>query len=581
MRRIARTGGRSGIAATTWALGAWATAIAATAEAKPLHEDAAPADLVVINAKVWTGDAHHPHAERFAVRGGVFVGVDDEVDVAAFTGPDTVVFDAGGRRILPGLIDTHVHLGGAAADFRYLDLRAATSKQDLLKRLADYARPLGPDDWVVGTRWSSELWPDQTPPGADEIDAATGGRKAVLIRMDGHSLLASRSALEYANITKDGPADPPGGTIGRLADGTPSGGVFEQAMGLVQRHVRLPAVDERELLLKAVREANRFGVTQVGAIEGPDTLRQLAELDREGKLTLRIAGTIRGAGDSLSAWEAALKWGAENASPSPMVRVVGFKGYMDGSLGSRTAWMMEPYLDNHMAPDKSPDNAGYPLAMAAEGTLADLIRLGAGMGLQPAVHAIGDQSNHVLLNWYESLTSEQRKALRPRIEHAQHLLPGDVARFGALGVVPSMQPYHKADDGRYAEQRIGPERIKSSYAFRQLLDSGALLAFGSDWPVVSVDPFLGIHAAVSARTLDDKVFAPEQSITVEEALTCYTRSAAACLLSESSTGMIRAGYAADFIVLDRDVLAAPAEQLRDIRVLRTFVAGRPVYERAE
>jgi len=542
-------------------------------------QQAEPPDLFVRNAKIWTADPQRPEASWMAVRAGVIVAIGGETDMMPVLDDETAVIDAEGRRLLPGLIDTHVHLAGAASDMRHLDLRPATSRAHLLNMLREYAERFDADAWVVGTRWTAESWPDQHPPTADEIDEAVGGRKAVLIRMDGHSLLASRSALEYAGITKDGPADPPGGAIGRFEDGTPTGQIYEQAQGLVQRHVTLPEVDHKKLLLRAVQEANRLGLTQVGAIESRSTIENLASLDRAGDLTLRVNATVSGGGDTVSRWQPVLEWATENRHLSDRVRTIGFKGYMDGTLGSRTAWMMEPYEDNHMAADKSADNVGFPLAMAATGELAELIRLGASMDLQPAVHAIGDRSNHELLNWYESLPDAKRRELRPRIEHAQHLLPEDVARFVELGVVASMQPYHKADDGRYAEQRLGPKRIKSSYAFRSLLDTGAMLAFGSDWPVVSANPFLGIHAAVSAQTLDGKTFVPEQSITVEEALIAYTSTAAKALHSEDTTGMLRPGYAADFTILDRDVLQIPVSEIPEIEVLRTVVGGGTVYER--
>jgi len=540
------------------------------------------ASLVVYNAKVWTGDADRPGADRFAVRDGRFVivgGPESAAEIEAITTEPTIVIDAGGRRVLPGLIDAHVHLEGAASDMRHLDLRGAASRRHLLDMLREYAAGFEPDAWVIGTRWSAESWPDQRPPTAAEIGEAVSGRKAVLVRMDGHSLLASAAALEYCNITRAGPPDPAGGAIGRSDDGEPTGALFEQAQALVMSRVSLPPADTSSLLRRALAQANEWGLTQVGAIESRATIEALAALDRDGELPLRVQATVRGAGDTLAAWEPTLAWAEASRTLSPRVRVIGFKGVMDGTLGSRTAWMTEPYLDNHLALDKSPDNAGFPLAMAGTGALAELVRAGAAKGLQPALHAIGDQSNHVALDWFESLDAEARARLRPRVEHAQHLLPDDIERFAGLSVVPSMQPYHKADDGRYAEQRLGPRRVQTSYAFRALFDSGALLAFGSDWPVVSGNPFLGIHAAVTAQTLDGEVFVPQQSISVVEALECYTVNAAKCLLNESETGSIRAGLRADFVVLDQDILAIPHEAIRDVEVIRTVVDGVTVFER--
>lgn len=557
---------------------AFVVAGASLSASGPQGSDVAPANLVVLNARIWTGDADQPAAQAFAVEDGRFIAVGDNAEVRAFIGESTTVIDAEGRRIVPGFIDTHVHLQNASIRLNQLVLRETKSREDMLAQVAAYAKSLDADEWVLGNSWSSESWPDQRPPSAEELDEASGGRPVVLVRMDGHSLIASASALRYANITKEGPADPPGGTIGRRADGTPTGAIFEQAMGIVTRHAQRREVDRVELMRRTLREVAKNGVTQVGALETPPFIEDvLVAMDERNELTVRVAATITGAGDELRDWRPWLDWAREHRAPSPHVRVLGFKGYMDGSLGSRTAWMHEPYEDNHLAEDKAADNAGYPLAMAGTGELGELIQVGATMDLQPAVHAIGDRANHVLMNWYAALEPAQRAAVRPRIEHAQHLIPGDVRRFAELGVIPSMQPLHKADDGRYAEQRLGPERVRTSYAFRDLLNSGAMLAFGSDWPVVSINPFLGMHAAIAGLTIEGEPFLPEQSITIEEALRCYTRHAAFALHAEDEIGQIREGWRADFVVLDRDILTVPTDELPATRVLRTVVDGRTVY----
>lgn len=542
-----------------------------------------PADMAVLNAKIWTGDPRRVRAreaasaEALAIRDGRLIAVGSNAEIQTMIGEETRTIDAEGRRVLPGLIDTHVHLANAADDFQHLYLREARTREHLLEMIRAHAETLDEDDWLIGVRWTAESWPDQQPPNADEIDEAAGGRRAVLMRMDGHMLIASRSALEYAEITKDGPPDPPGGRIGRADDGTPNGAIYEQAMRLVRSRIPSDGSDDmRERFRRALHEANRVGLTQVGAIEVRSTFEHvLVPMDQDGELTLRIAGTVRPTSDRRQHWIELLEWADDNRRPSERVRLVGFKGVMDGTLGSRTAWMMEPYLDD----PNDPENAGFPLALAGSGALHEYIILGASKNLQPAVHAIGERANHVLLDWFEDIPQWLREQIPPRIEHAQHLLPEDVHRFAELNVIASMQPLHKADDGRYAEQRIGMERLRNSYAFRSLINSGATLAFGSDWPVVSVNPFLGIHAAVTAKTLDGKVFLPEQSITVEQALGAYTRGAAICLMSEETTGMIRTGYAADFIIIDRDVLAIDPDEIAETQVLLTVMGGKVVYER--
>ncbi len=531
-------------------------------------------DLALVNARIWTGDPVKPNARVALIRDGVFVFIGDEAP-ADFEADRTI--DAHGQRVLPGLIDTHVHLSGAAEGLAILDLRGAESREALLDRVRTSAGELERDEWLIGRGWSAESWPDQRPPTAEEVDEAAGGRRALLTRMDGHSLIASRSALEYAGIDVDGPENPAGGKIERDGAGVPTGAIFEQAMSIL--YSRVPRRDEgtlRELVARAAHHANSLGVTQVGSIDPRGVVEGLfVDLDQSGELTLRCAVTVAGSVDHIDEWKPILEWASANPKLSGRVHIVGFKAYMDGSLGSRTAWQLAPYLDN----PSELENAGFPLAMAADGTLPKLIRLGASMGLQPAVHAIGDRANRMLLDWYEQeMSASERRKLRPRVEHAQHLSREDIARFAHLNVIPSMQPYHKADDGRYAERRLGSQRIKTSYAFRDLVDSGAQLAFGSDWPVVSVNPFLGIHAAVTARTLDDEIFVPSQSITVEEALRAYTSVAAYCLHSEDFTGRISPGYAADLIVLDRDILAIDPELIDETRVLTTIVGGDVVFE---
>lgn len=531
-------------------------------------------DLAVVNARIWTGDPAKPTARVALIRDGVFVFIGDETP-ADFEADRTI--DAHGQRVLPGLIDTHVHLSGAAEGLAILDLRGAESREALLDRVRTRAGELERDEWLIGRGWSAESWPDQRPPTAEEVDEAAGGRRALLTRMDGHSLIASRSALEYAGIDVDGPENPAGGKIQRDGARVPTGAIFEQAMSILYQ--RVPRRDEgtlRELVARAAYEANSLGVTQIGAIDSQGVVENIfVDLDESGELPLRCAVTVSGGMDHLEQWRPTLQWASANPKLSDRVRVIGFKAYMDGSLGSRTAWQLAPYLDN----PSELENAGFPLAMAADGTLPKLIRLGASMGLQPAVHAIGDRANRMLLDWYEEeMSASERRELRPRVEHVQHLTREDIARFAELDVIPSMQPYHKADDGRYAERRLGSERIRTSYAFRDLIDSGAQLAFGSDWPVVSVNPFLGIHAAVTARTLDGEIFVPSQSITVEESLRAYTSVAAYCLRSEDFTGRISPGYAADLIVLDRDILTIDPELIDETRVLTTIVGGDVVYE---
>ncbi|MGD9692444.1 MAG: amidohydrolase [Phycisphaerales bacterium] len=534
------------------------------------------AELVVVNANVWTGDAEHARAEALAVSGGRFVFVGDEAGARAYVGEGTRVVDAGGRRVVPGMVDAHTHPVNAGLQRRAVDLRGAKSRAELLGMVRAEAGRKKEGEWVLGAGWSSEGWEDARRPSAEELEEAGGGRPVLLRRMDGHMLVASVGALERAGITRDGPADPAGGKIGRREGGAPTGEVFDEAMGMVEGLVPdVSAEETRALVREALREANSYGVTALGAIETERGLEDvLGAMDRAGELTVRVRGTVWSDAGTVEEWREVLEWTRAHRVLSGNVRLIGFKGYMDGSLGSRTAWMFEPYLDD--AGDAH--NCGMALAMAGNGDLKTVIEMGARMGLQPAVHAIGDRANATLLNWYEGLGEATRLRVRARVEHAQHTRAEDVARFAGLHVVASVQPLHKADDGRYAERRIGAERCATSYAFREMLDSGAVVAFGSDWPVVSVSPWEGVWAAVSARTLDGKEFVKEQRVGVEEALRAYTSSAAWALHSEGEFGVIREGMGADFAVLDRDVLEVGAEEIRGTRAVLTVMEGRVVWE---
>jgi len=555
------------------------TAIAILGTTMTTSAQPAPtADLALLGANIWTNNPDQPAATALAVRDGVIIAVGTDEQIRAISTNDTNIINANGARVLPGLIDAHVHLRNAGETLGWIALRDAASKQELLHLVQTGSQDQAEDEWIKGRGWSAEGWDDQEPPTADELDSAAGGRPAILVRMDGHQLIASRRALELAGVDENTPA-PPGGKFGKLPNGKLSGEVYEEAQGLIWQAV--PASNEdrmtasRRALAVAAAECVRLGVTQIGAIEYPGAAKAMAALDRDGQFPIRAGVTIHISDDTIEEWRPVLEWTLANQNMSGRVKLLGFKAFMDGTLGSRTAWMVHPYEDN--PEDEDPDNAGFPLAMAGDGTLRELIHLGASMGLQPIVHAIGTKANHELLNWYEELPESTRARVRPRVEHAQHVLGEDIERFAALGVIPSMQPLHKADDGRYAHERMTDEDLRSSYAFRDFVDQHANLAFGSDWPVVSVNPFLGIHAAVSAKTMDGGTFLPEQAITVEESLRAYTTGAAHALFTESYTGALIKGFAADFIILDRDILTIPIEDIPNTAVTTTVVGGDIVH----
>jgi hypothetical protein len=546
-----------------------------------------PADLVVVNAKVWTGDPAVPEATAFAVRDGCFVAVGDASAVQEWIGAGTRRIDAAGARIIPGIIDAHVHVVSGGLQLARLNLRQAPDRSAFIEAVARRAQASAPGQWLLGGRWSTESWPDPTQPVKQWIDPITPDHPVLLTRMDGHSALANSVALKLAGIDREGPPNPPGGRIDRdRASNEPTGILREAAMDLVSRHIPAPGPAElTEALAAATREAHRHGVTCVHTMSPWDRLEVLGEARDQGTLRLRVRVHIEEE-DWAGFMERAGRF--EN---DDLLRVVGFKQFMDGSLGSRTAYMAEPFADNRPGrPDEG--GAGAPAAVRSgrwrgiltaaaskEGEIQRLCRAADAAGFNTAIHAIGDQANHLLLAIYEAVGRENgpRADRRLRIEHAQHLLPADIGRFAKLGVVASMQPYHKADDGRYAERAIGARRCRTSYAFRDLLNAGAALAFGSDWPVVTINPFKGIHAAVTGKTLDGKTFVAEQNISVEQALGAYTAGAAYAAGDEERLGRIKPGLLADFVILEQDVLAVTPEALGDVGVRETFVGGERVW----
>ena len=553
-------------------LSVWKLAAAGTVLVTLNACSAPPADLVIVNARVWTGNPAMPDAEALALAGDRIAVVGSDAEVRARIGSRTQVIDARGRRVIPGLTDCHTHMVGAGLQLERLHLREVVGRDEVIDAVAAAARGKKRGQWVLGGRWSVESWADPQQPTREWIDPVTGDTPVFLARMDGHQALANSAALRLAGIGPSAPPDPPGGEIERdPATGEPTGILKDDAMELVSRHIPpLSEADREAALLRAMRHANRFGVTGVHDMSDPDDLASFARVRQTGKATVRIRSFV-----SAEDWSTYYP-AARGLANDDWVEVGGFKGFMDGSLGSRTAFMIEPYAD--AAPTEKYPN-GFLVAMAdPPEKICRQITEADKRGFQVVVHAIGDRANTLLLDCYHGVANLDRPGdRRHRIEHAQHLAPQDIARFARLGVIASMQPLHKADDGRYAGKALGPERIATSYAFRDLLDSGAAVCFGSDWPVVTVNPFEGIAAAVTARTLDGKTWVPRQSITVAEALRAYTADAAYAGFAENRLGTLEPGKLADVVILDRDPLTIPPDELGRVGVVHTIVGGRVVW----
>lgn len=526
----------------------------------------APADLVIENARIWS-DGSIGFARFAAVRGGRFVYVG--APEPGYIGSKTERVDAQNRIVLPGLIDSHAHMIGGGMQLTQLNLRDARDRADFIAKVEGWARALPEGKWVLGGRWSTESWGTREQPTKEWIDSVTGNRPAWLSRMDGHSGLANSAALKLAGITKDGPPDPAGGVIDRGPNGEPTGILREKAMRLVIDRIPMPTAEEKlEALKRAMRHANSVGITAVSDIPSRDerAVYELLAAEPEAQ-TVRLF--LYPSARPLDATEAAFRTFAGRPG---WLEFKGVKAYMDGSLGSRTAYMHAPFLGN--APDKA-DWRGLPMPGILDGALEREMAAVVAKGKQPIVHAIGDEGNRLLLDAVSRLSPDPTK-IRARSEHAQHLLPEDIPKFARLGVIASMQPYHKADDGRYAEEFIGAERCHSSYAFKDLLDAGAVIAFGSDWPVVSMNPFLGMETAVTGRILGGAVWETQQNLTATEALRAYTASGAYACFMEKEIGRIAPGYRADFVVLEGSPFGAKVDWTK-IAPLAVYVEGRRVF----
>jgi len=533
------------------------------------------ATLVLMNGKIWTVNEAQPRAEAVACLGNRIVAVGQNAEIRRWIGPSTQAIDLGGKLVLPGFNDAHVHFLDGGQNLASVQLRSARSEAEFRTRIAAFAARLPSGRWITGGDWDHENWSPARLPTRQLIDDVSAGHPVFVERLDGHMALANSLALKLAGITRDTP-DPPGGTIVRDASGEPTGVLKDAAMGRVEQVLPAPTPDEAaEALRAAMRYAAENGVTSVQDMSAaPDTLRVYQTLLARGELTVRISGH-----QPLATWQHLAAVGLRAAFGGEKLHIGGLKGFADGSLGSTTALFFEPYLD-------APNTSGLANSeMIPESKMQDHILGADRAGLQVAIHAIGDKANHLILGMYEE--AERRDGPRDRrfrIEHAQHLRPDDIPRFARLRVIASMQPYHCIDDGRWAEKRIGPERAKTTYAFRTLLDTGAVLAFGSDWPVAPMVPLMGIYAAATRRTLDGKHpdgWIPEQKITVAEAIRAYTMGSAYASFDEKIKGSVETGKLADMVVVSEDILGIPPAEIEKSRVEMTVFDGKVIYRRGE
>jgi predicted amidohydrolase YtcJ len=522
-----------------------------------------------------------------AIANGKILAIGDDATIQALKGPLTKVIDLNGAFAMPGFNDAHTHIASAGQQKLTVDLDGTESLKEMQDRIRTYTAKTPPNTWIQGGGWDHTKWPTKQLPTRADIDAVTAGHPAVFERTDGHIVVANSAALAAANITSVTP-DPPGSKIDRDASGNPTGIVREApAVALIRKVIPPPTHQQRlDALTLAMNDALAHGVTSVQDLSEWEDFLALEDLEISSRLHLRVAEWL-----AFDTPIDTLKQRRTSHAGDPFLRTTMLKGFMDGSLGSRTAALNGPYSDD-------PGNSGIP--RYEQQALNQLASDRALESFQLGFHAIGDRANDMALDAFEAAMAARRKQqqdlvpkleaithatvtvvlddFRYRIEHAQVVSPGAFDRFAKLHVVASMQPSHLLTDMNWAEARLGPERVKYSYAWRSFLDHGVVLAFGTDYPVESVSPFRGLYAAITRQNeAGTKTYQPQEKITLNEALYAYTQGSAYAEKMEEIKGRIEPGFLADIVVLDRDLTTATPQQILNTKVLRTVVNGETVY----
>jgi predicted amidohydrolase YtcJ len=504
-----------------------------------------------------------------AVGGGSILAVGSDAEIEAFVGEGTEVVALQGRMVTPGFIDSHTHFIPGGFQLSSVDLRDASSPEEFARRIGAFARAADAGSWITGGDWDHEMWGGELP-RREWIDTLTPDHPVLVNRLDGHMALANSRALELAGVSASTSVPAGGEMVLDPASGEPTGVLKDEAMSLVSRAMPDPTEEELDRALDAaIDHALSLGVTQIHHMGTWTDLETFRRARAQGRLRLRVYSVV-----PIDSWERLRDFVSERGRGDDRLWWGGLKGFVDGSLGSTTAWFYEPYSDD-------PSTSG--LLTTDTASLRSWILAGDAAGLHPIVHAIGDHANDWLLDVYaEARATNGTRDRRARIEHAQHLSPGAVARFAELGVIPAMQPYHAIDDGRWAEKRIGPERVNTTYAFRSLLDAGAPVAFGSDWTVAPLDVRLGLYAAVTRRTTDGANpggWVPREKIGLEEALQAYTWGSARAGFMEDRVGRVAPGMYADLVVLERDLFHVDPAEIPSVQIEMTLVGGEIVYRK--
>jgi predicted amidohydrolase YtcJ len=559
---------------------------AATLTAQKAAQEPAPkpADMVLINGKVVTLDAKNLQTDAIAIRDGNIAGIGSNAFIRKTIGPSTKVIDLKGALAVPGLIEGHGHFAGVGRTRLELNLRDAQTWDDIVAKVADAVKKAKPGEWIIGRGWHQEKWSKPPAPSIlgfpvhDTLSKASPDNPVILTHASGHAVFVNAAAMAKAGITRTTP-NPSGGEIAKDSSGNPTGLLAEQAQGLVQRaramadREKTPAqreADTRQELELAAEESLSKGLTTFQDAGSPfstiDVMRKMAD---EGKLGIRLWVMI---GDSNAAIEKNIAKYKVTGESGGFITVRAIKKYMDGALGSRGAWFLEPYTDQ-------PDTSGFRTGDAAD--MRRTAEIAIAHGLQLCIHAIGDRANRETLDLYEQIFKEnpEKKNLRWRIEHAQHLSAEDIPRFAKLGVIASMQGIHCTSDAPFVIPRLGPKRAEEgAYVWRKLIDSGAVVSNGTDAPVEDVDPLPNYYASVTRRLKDGTIFYPAQKMTRLEALRSMTVQPAYAGFEERTKGSLVTGKLADITVIDRDILTVPDDKIPGAKVLYTIVGGKIAYQ---
>ena len=526
-----------------------------------------PADVIYYHGNILTGvdleSAHPQRVSAMAVRNGLVIGTGSDADAKRWQGPSSKMVDLGGAFVMPGFNDAHVHLAAAGQDRLSVDLNGCTSLAELLSRVSAAADHALPGQWLLGGGWDHTLWTNQTLPTRQDLDRVSRGHPAIFSRVDGHIAVVNSAAFALAGVTSQTP-NPPGSQFDHDAQGDLTGIVRESpAESLVRRHIPPPTPElRRRAILVALDDAAAHGVTSVQDNSDWEDFLVYQQLEREDKLKVRITEWLRF--DDPVALLVAHR--AAQPAEDRWLHTGMLKGFMDGSLGSRTAALLSPYADD-------PGNSG--LLRYEQARLNAMTKERAAAGFQIGFHAIGDRAVEMALN----ALSGSSAAMRNRIEHSQVVEPQDISRYKTLGIIASMQPSHLLTDMNWAAARLGPQRARNSYSWKAFLDAGVPVAFGTDYPVEPITPFRGIYSAVTRlNEAGGKSYFPQDKLTIDQALFAYTQGSAFAEFSETFKGKLAPGYVADFIVLDRDLTRIPAPEILKTHVLQTVVDGRMVYE---